>query len=62
MRPDDMKKAITWAFLTAKQWGWTTKREGGMVWVHTGKNEIGCSDDYDFVSFISDENKSRTHS
>ena len=60
LHQDDMRKAVTWAFLTAKAWGWTTKREDGMIWVNTGSNEIGCDGDFDFVSFMSDENKARS--
>lgn len=59
LHTDDMKKAVTWAFLTAKRWGWTTTREGSMIWVNTGSNEVGCADDFDFVVFMSDENKAR---
>lgn len=59
LHPDDLKKAATWAFTAAKAWGWTWYYEGEMIWVNTGSNEVGCSGTFDFVSFISDENKKR---
>jgi hypothetical protein len=59
LQPDDLKKAATWAFLTAKAWGWTWSYEDGMIWVNTGSNTIGCSGTFDFVSFVSDESKVR---
>jgi hypothetical protein len=59
MHPDDKRKAITWAFLQAKHWGYTISEESGVLWVQTGSNEIGCSDVWEFVCFMSDENRLR---
>ena len=54
---DDQRKAITWAWLTAKKLGWVVTRSDGMIWVNNGKNDIGCDDDMDFVGFMSEEIK-----
>lgn len=47
--------AYTWACMQAHQWGWSWSYEtDGMIWVQTGSNEIGCSDEWDFVRFVSE--------
>jgi hypothetical protein len=62
-RDDDRRKGVTWAFLTAKQFRFAiTEEANGMIWVDTGTNEIGCSDVWDFVGFMSETVKSRARS
>ncbi len=59
LHPDDRKKAVAWAFLTAKAFGYRVSEEGSMFWVHTGTNEIGCDSLMDFVGFMSEESARR---
>lgn len=59
LHPEDKRKAITWAYQTAKRFGFTVTRDDGYLWVNTGSGEIGCHDDLDFVAFMSDASKAR---
>ena len=59
LHEDDLRKAVTWAHLTLRSWGWSTYKDEGYEWVVTPDGEVGCSSNYDLVSFISDANKLR---